>query len=154
MKKDDVKEFWEEKEKEKNSKLIIATVADYISGYENIKTFTSGLLYFMENGLYFENFSNNNWFSALFAGANNKEFKKVEFSIPKTSIIGVTDSEGKKNKKELNLKDKILRFLNFIPRFLIINYVDNNQKILLKFKSVEEPLNICEKYYEAGNGPL
>ena len=51
-----VEDFWKKKNSGLNNKLLIAALARYKDIKSEIDTETTGILYVMENGVYFENF--------------------------------------------------------------------------------------------------
>jgi|GEM_PF-4731043 len=143
--KDKIKSFWDTKEKETNSKLIIATSAQYIYGYNNIQGPINGLLYLMTKGFYFENFEDKNWFKELLVKSTN--FKKINFFIALDKIINITDILGNNTKHKLSLMAKLKKIISLYPRELRITYKNNNDKEeQLMFITLEDPLVICDKY--------
>ena len=65
--------YWKKKEEENSSKLITSSFSYFYTNGSK----TSGLLYLMENGVYFENFESKNWFFQIM----NKKAKFVEIKI-------------------------------------------------------------------------
>lgn len=139
----DIHNFWVKKEKEKNSKLVIATACEYLSGYKSIEGPVYGLLYLMKNGFYFENFEEKSFMKDLFLG--KEEFNKINFSISLKDIEQVKTGDGYGGKGELSFFKKVLKILGFSSNVLSIK-IKNNRDCL--FKCIESPFNICERYYE------
>ena len=140
---ENIQEFWEKKEKEKNSKLVIATACEYIRGIKDIEGPIYGLLYLMENAFYFENFDDQNFMKNIFF--KKEEFRKINFNIVLSEIKDVKTYNGHRNKSDLKFLNKVLNFFGFITDILVIK-IKNNEEYL--FKCIESPLNISEKYYQ------
>ena len=148
--KNEVKEFWEKKESENKCRLIIAATAQHIEGIKKLDSRVGGLLYLMENGFHFETFENRHWMKELFKISNN--FKKIHIHIPIKQIKDVCDINGNKKRKKNDLLSIIKNFFYAKPRELRITFNDSDSKeTLIKFYTIEEPLVICEKYYELIN---
>lgn len=147
MQDSETEEFWKEKELEKNSKYLISTTANYIQNFKDEGNKIFGLLYLMENGLYFENFEKISWIQQL-GGGKRKKFEKMELFIPLASIIDMKNMEGKKSRSQLKTTEKLMKIL--LSRFegLIVSYNDDvgNQKDA-RFECFSDPLLLCEKYY-------
>ena len=142
-----VKEYWDKKEKENNSKLIARTAAHYIEGYRDLAGPVPGLLYLMENGFYFENFKNNNFMSNIIQ--RNDDFEKINIHIPFTSITDVYDYFGNTKKEKTPFKKKLKYIFFSKPNELHIEYQNkNSEKNIIKFKTFIEPLLFCEEYYK------
>jgi len=144
--KNEIDNFWKQKEKETNSKLIIATVASYLKGYELHSSTITGLLYLMENGVYFENFEDSpNIMSFI---TKKKEFEKVTFKIAAKDIISITDFYGLKSQNEMTFVNKLIKALGFRNRGLIIKYNTSisDEVIEVFFSCFVNPFNIIKKY--------
>jgi hypothetical protein len=103
---DDISEFWQEKEEEAQSRLVIPIFSNYLEGYPGLEGPETGLLYLMENGFYFENMEKKGQLD--FITRKKGRFKKKQFKLPLESIDGV-DIIG------ANVKTNSLwqQFLNF-----------------------------------------
>jgi len=144
--KEKIKKFWNQKEDELKSKLIIVSAAEYKSGYNNITGSIHGLLYLIENGFYFENFESRNFMTELIF--REKYFEKINIHLQIENIINVCDYKGNKEKQKLNIATKIMRFIFPPPRKLKITYkTELNSTATVTFITLEEPLKICEEYY-------
>ena len=140
-----IKEFWQQKEKETGSKLVIPSYADLFSGWEGIALPAPGLLYLMENGFYFENFENNNFMSNLLT--KKETFKKINIHIAAESILRVYDFSLSLKEKSKSIIAKIKDFLSPPPYILVIEYLnEKDEKTIVKFKTFIKPSEICEAY--------
>ena len=143
MKKEDIIEFWSTKEKEAQSRLVIASFATYIEGYPGLRGPIHGLLYLMENGFYFENFEKKDMWSTLFQ--KNPSFRKTYLKVPIKSISEVsvfgTYINGQRIVRRIgNILRKKLRGITI--RFLS----EDNQRLSISFECIENPMQIYEKY--------
>lgn len=145
--KEKIKIFWDEKEKETNSKLIIQTAVQYKQGYINLIGPVPGLLYLMANGFYFENFKSNNLFNDIIF--RNDEFEKINIHIPIKLVTNMYDFLGNKKRVENTFKKKIKNFIFPKPNELNIEYYnEKNESIVMTFVTIIDPIIICEEFYK------
>lgn len=73
------KKFWEEKEKEKGGKVHFFTFATFLGKTNDKQVTLSGLLYIVDDRVYFEDFEKDNWFAKIVS--KKKNYEKTEFSF-------------------------------------------------------------------------
>lgn len=144
MKSNEIAQFWQEKEKEHKSTFVIATAADYINGCPAVSMPVSGLLYIMHNGIYFENFPNENWFNKLLPG--QPHFIKIQLKFPRESITCVSCFHRQKNKQPLTFLQRISLFFSPATQHLIITYKQSEQEQNITFNCLEKPSVLCDAY--------
>ena len=106
---EEAENFWAEKEQEKGGKVRFFTFATYIGNTGGRPTSLGGLLYIVNERLYFEDFEKDNWFAKIIS--RKKNYEKTEFdldiqeiaeikTISKSSalncIAGIVDDEDTK----------------------------------------------------------
>jgi hypothetical protein len=138
-----ISEFWLRKEKELQSRLLIRSLATYISGYPGLDLPVCGLLYLMENGFYFENFEKRNMLFSVFQ--KNDSFKKVSLKVPIGSICGVNCF--RKGVSEKGFSGKISNLFRKKTEGIVIKVLsEDRQETSLSFECLEDPRKIREKY--------
>lgn len=76
---EEAKKFWAEKEKEKGGKLSFFTFATYLGMSSKRSPSLGGLLYIIDNKIYFEDFEKDNWLIKIIG--RKQKYEKTEFSI-------------------------------------------------------------------------
>ena len=85
--------FWKEREDEKGGKIRFNTFATFIGRSGEKKVDLGGLVYLIDNLVYFENFAKDNAFLKILT--KTKEFQKTEFSFSVHGIKSVKEvSQG------------------------------------------------------------
>ena len=138
-----VREFWLKKEEELQSRLLIRCVATYIAGYPGLGDPILGLLYLMENGLYFENFEKRSMWISMFQ--KNDSFKKVSLKMPIGSISEVyCFCQGL---SEQGIARKIISLFSKKSEGIVIKvFLEDKQEISVSFECLEDPRKIQEEY--------
>ncbi len=81
----DAREFWNQKEREKGGTVGFYTFATFL-GRSNDKTVSlGGLIYTIDDTIYFEDFEKDNWLSKFFA--RKRTYEKTEFNFPIKDIV-------------------------------------------------------------------
>jgi hypothetical protein len=140
----EIEQFWQEKEKEYQSTLVIATPADYVNGWPDLTAPVNGLLYILRNGIYFENFPNENWFGMRFR--TNERFIKVKLQFKKEDIIGVSCFHRKKNKRPLTFPERLSLFFSPASRLFTITCMHSGCERNVIFSCLKKPLLLCDAY--------
>lgn len=78
------KKFWEEKEKEKGGKVLFFTFATFLGKTDDKQMTLGGLLYIVDDRVYFEDFEKDNWFAKI--TSRKKNYEKTEFSFDISDI--------------------------------------------------------------------
>jgi len=103
-----VEQYWEEKEKEIQEKIIHKCLTEYLSGYQNISGPIWGLFFFTKQALYFQTFPKKSWYSSLIWQKENedwsgdyfhfhlpwKDIRKIIFPRKKSIIKKIFSSPG------------------------------------------------------------
>ncbi|HEB30848.1 MAG TPA: hypothetical protein ENI15_08250 [Spirochaetes bacterium] len=76
--------FWAEKEKEKGGKVRFFTFATFIGNTGGRPATLGGLLYLIDERLYFEDFEKDNWFAKIVS--SKKNYEKIELEIDSKDI--------------------------------------------------------------------
>jgi len=82
-------EFWKQREEEKGGELQFNTFATFIGRGGDKKVELGGLLYIINNRVYFEDFEKDNIFLKILS--KKKAFKKTEFSFDIATIRGIRE---------------------------------------------------------------
>lgn len=85
----DEMDFWKEREEEKGGKLQFSTFATFIGRGGDKKVDLGGLLYIINNRVYFEDFEKDNLFLRILS--KKRDFKKTEFSFDISTIRWVRE---------------------------------------------------------------
>lgn len=85
----DQMEFWKEREEEKGGELQFNTFATFIGRGGDKKVELGGLLYIINNRVYFEDFEKDNIFMKILT--KKRSYKKTEFSFDIAAIRGVKE---------------------------------------------------------------
>ena len=72
-KQEDVERFWKEKEQEIGEKVKGKDMSEYISGRQELKEKSWGLLYYTESAFYFQTFTRRNWLTSLIGGGKTEQ---------------------------------------------------------------------------------
>jgi hypothetical protein len=139
--------FWRDKEKENQSTLVTASAARYLVGYPAVPEPVTGLLYIMNNGIYFENFQNEHWIDKVFRV--KKAFTRVFFHLKNEHITDVSCFPGQKNKFSVPLRMRLALFLGLLPRHLVVEYCEDGPACCIRFECVKSTLSLCAAYYKA-----
>jgi hypothetical protein len=83
----EAKKFWEEKEAERGGKVTFYTFATFLGRSSDRQLTNGGLIYIIDDKIYFEDFEKENWLIKLVA--RKKNYEKTEFSI-KVKEISLT----------------------------------------------------------------
>jgi len=83
----EARKFWEEKEAEKGGKVSFYTFATFLGRSSDRQVTNGGLIYRIEDKVYFEDFEKENWLMKLIA--RKSTYEKTEFSF-KISDIELT----------------------------------------------------------------
>jgi len=76
---EDVKKYWENKEREINEKIKGKFLCRYVGGYKNFSTSIWGLIYYTDKALYFESVPRTrNWFENMITKSNSAYTKGEE----------------------------------------------------------------------------
>lgn len=75
--KQNIEKYWKEKELEINEKIKGKQICEYISGYQELKEQTWGLLYYTQSSFYFQTFPKKNWVSSLLSSNHADNFGKT-----------------------------------------------------------------------------
>ena len=80
----EARKFWAEKEAEKGGKVTFYTFATFLGRSSDRQVTNGGLVYIIEDKIYFEDFEKENWLVKLIA--RKKTYEKTEFSIKRGEI--------------------------------------------------------------------
>jgi hypothetical protein len=80
----EAKKFWEEKEAEKGGKVTFYTFATFLGRSSDRQLTNGGLIYIIDDRIYFEDFEKENWLMKLIA--RKQTYEKTEFSIKMEDI--------------------------------------------------------------------
>ncbi len=83
----EAKKFWEEKEAEKGGKVTFYTFATFLGRSSDRQVTNGGLIYIIDDRIYFEDFEKENWLLKLVS--RKQKYEKTEFSI-KSGDISLT----------------------------------------------------------------
>jgi hypothetical protein len=121
----DVEKFWKEKEEELGEKIQGKDMSEYISGYQELKEKTWGLLYYTKSSFYFQTFPKRNWLSSLIGAGSSRVESSGEafvFSIMWEKVKDITLPPKKKS---------LLSFLSPPDNRVFIRYQINTQDEIL-----------------------
>ena len=80
----EARKFWEEKEAEKGGKVTFYTFATFLGRSSDRQVTNGGLVYIVEDKVYFEDFEKDNWLVKLIS--RKQKYEKTEFSVKKGDI--------------------------------------------------------------------
>jgi hypothetical protein len=149
MKKDSLEQFWQEKEKQRKSKLILASSAQYLGGYPGLAGPINGLLYIMTDGVYFENFKNEDWWRGVLRDVFHvdEDFAKTDLALPKKDITEVYCFPGQKDKRRMSVWRRIGYLVGLTPRRIYVACRRGRGEMTLAFACDEPPLSLCAAFY-------
>ena len=132
--------FWKEKEQEIGEKIIGKDMSEYISGYQEVKEKTWGLLYYTESSFYFQTFPKKSWLTSLL-GSGQGEYSG------ETTIFRILW----KDMKEVCLPTERKTFFTiFSPpdcRVLIKHYENSKEKTLVLMMYSRDNRNQFIEFY-------
>jgi len=80
----EARKFWEEKEAEKGGKVTFYTFATFLGRSSDRQVTNGGLVYIIDDKIFFEDFEKDSWLVKLIA--RKKQYEKTEFIIKKGDI--------------------------------------------------------------------
>ena len=80
----EARKFWEEKEAEKGGKVTFYTFATFLGRSSDRQVTNGGLVYTIDDKIYFEDFEKDNWLAKLIT--RKKKYEKTELSVKKEDI--------------------------------------------------------------------
>ena len=80
----EARKFWEEKEVEKGGKVTFYTFATFLGRSSDRQVTNGGLVYIIDDNIYFEDFEKDNWLVKLIA--RKQKYEKTEFIVKKGEI--------------------------------------------------------------------
>jgi len=80
----EARRFWEEKEAEKGGKVTFYTFATFLGRSSDRQVTNGGLVYIIDDNIFFEDFEKDNWLVKLVA--RKQKYEKTEFSVKKGEI--------------------------------------------------------------------
>ena len=80
----EAKKFWEEKEAEKGGKVTFYTFATFLGRSSDRQVTNGGLIYCIDDRIYFEDFEKENWLIKLVA--RKSKYEKTEFNFKTDDI--------------------------------------------------------------------
>jgi hypothetical protein len=134
--------FWREKEKEHGSALLISTPAELVSLEPDSTNQVSGLLYIMQNGIYFETFNDSHFFGM--PARPDPNFKKVNLGFKREQIVGVSCSD--RFDTPLPLLERFLRLFFESPRHFTVTFIDSGHERSAIFNCLIKPHLLCDAY--------
>ncbi len=143
-----VERFWEEKEKEYKSVLLAVSTGAYLGGFPGLAGPVKGLIFIMENGVYFENFKTTAWLRGVFRDVFHvdDDFAKISLALKKKDIVDVFCFHGQKDKRRLSLRRRLGYFLGLTPRRLFIAYRYRRNDCTIAFACDEPPIALCAAF--------
>jgi hypothetical protein len=81
---EEARKFWEEKEAEKGGRVTFYTFATFLGRSADRQVTNGGLIYTIEDSVYFEDFEKENWLVKLIA--RKSKYEKTEFSFKMQDI--------------------------------------------------------------------
>ena len=80
----EARKFWEEKESEKGGKVTFYTFATFLGRSSDRQVTNGGLVYIIDDKIYFEDFEKENWLVKLIS--RKQKYEKTEFSVKRSEI--------------------------------------------------------------------
>jgi len=119
----EIDEFWAEKEREIQEKIINKCMVQYLSGYRNFSGPLWGVFFFTKQAIYLQTFPKRSWLSA-FQSSETENSKKplLNFRIPWSEITNITFPEE---------KSKIIRLFSRPGNLIIIDYLSHKENLHL-----------------------
>ena len=137
-----IEQYWREKELEIDEKIIGKDMVEYISGSQLIRERCWGLLYYTENFLNFQLFPKKNFLASLLRGGKDdclREEKTIKISWKDVQKICFPPE-----------RNKILAFFTITDRRIFIDYFADNKArrftLILLMHSHEKREKILEFY--------
>lgn len=149
-----MEQFWKEKEKEYKSALLAVSSGAYCGGFPGLAGPIKGLIYVMENGVYFENFKNSDWLRGVFRDVFHvdEDFAKVNLALKKKDIIDVYCFRGQKDQRRLSVWRRLGYLIGLIPRRLLLDYRHKGESCTLVFACDEPPIVLCAAHHGGRRG--
>jgi hypothetical protein len=93
----EAREFWKEKEAEKGGKVTFYTFATYLGKSSDRQVTNGGLIYTIDDRVYFEDFEKENWLMKLIARKNKYEKTEFSFKIPDIAFTRIVSRNAALN---------------------------------------------------------
>jgi hypothetical protein len=120
---EEAENFWAEKEQEKGGKVRFFTFATYMGSTGGRPTSLGGLLYIIDEQLYFEDFEKDNWFAKIISRKKNYEKTELDFGVDDITEIKTISKSSALNCIAGIIKDEDTKSVSIVTKALFQSIV-------------------------------